>query len=83
MRVIKGLNLLILWFVKGYSISDQFKESTLRNSSERLAISGSTGFKYVIKTLNRLIANEGTNANQEVPHFHVHILGGEKLDGLN
>ena len=31
----------------------------------------------------RLIANEGTNANQEVPHFHVHILGGEKLDGLN
>ncbi|MER2519550.1 MAG: histidine triad nucleotide-binding protein [Bdellovibrionales bacterium] len=24
----------------------------------------------------RLIANAGTNAQQEVPHYHVHILGG-------
>lgn len=32
----------------------------------------------------RLIANHGENASQEVPHFHVHILGGEKLRfGLN
>ena len=31
------------------------------------------------KTGYRLIANEGNDANQEVPHFHVHILGGEKL----
>ena len=31
----------------------------------------------------RLITNEGKNANQEVPHFHVHILGGEKLGSLN
>lgn len=27
----------------------------------------------------RLIANHGVNGGQEVPHFHVHILGGEKL----
>lgn len=27
----------------------------------------------------RLISNHGKNANQEVPHFHVHLLGGEPL----
>jgi histidine triad (HIT) family protein len=27
----------------------------------------------------RLIANHGANAHQEVPHFHVHILGGRPL----
>ena len=30
----------------------------------------------------RLITNDGLNANQEVPHFHVHILGGENIGGL-
>lgn len=27
----------------------------------------------------RLIANTGLNGGQEVPHFHVHLLGGRKL----
>jgi histidine triad (HIT) family protein len=27
----------------------------------------------------RVIANTGLNGGQEVPHFHVHILGGKKL----
>ncbi len=27
----------------------------------------------------RLVSNHGKNANQEVPHFHVHLLGGEPL----
>ncbi len=27
----------------------------------------------------RVIANAGLNGGQEVPHFHVHILGGRKL----
>lgn len=27
----------------------------------------------------RAIANAGLNGGQEVPHFHVHILGGKKL----
>ena len=31
------------------------------------------------KTGYRLITNDGINANQEVPHFHVHILGGNNL----
>lgn len=27
----------------------------------------------------RTIANTGLNGGQEVPHFHIHILGGKKL----
>ena len=27
----------------------------------------------------RLLANHGANAHQEVPHYHVHILGGRPL----
>ena len=30
----------------------------------------------------RLITNAGADANQEVPHFHLHILGGRNLGGL-
>ena len=30
----------------------------------------------------RIVANHGANANQEVPHFHVHVLGGQNLKGL-
>ncbi len=27
----------------------------------------------------RLVSNSGLNGMQEVPHFHIHILGGERL----
>ena len=30
----------------------------------------------------RLVTNNGRDANQEVPHFHIHILGGENLKGI-
>ena len=30
----------------------------------------------------RLITNDGMDSNQEVLHFHVHILGGENIGGL-
>ena len=30
----------------------------------------------------RIITNDGLNSNQEVPHFHIHILGGENLGGI-
>jgi len=30
----------------------------------------------------RLIANAGPNSHQEVPHFHVHLLGGKALGPL-
>ena len=30
----------------------------------------------------RLISNSGEDGGQEVPHFHVHILAGEKIGSL-
>tara|TARA_B100000242_G_scaffold133252_1_gene94708 strand:+ start:905 stop:1267 length:363 start_codon:yes stop_codon:yes gene_type:complete len=27
----------------------------------------------------RIITNSGKNGNQDVPHFHIHLLGGENL----
>ncbi len=30
----------------------------------------------------RTIANTGLNGGQEVPHFHVHIVGGKKLGAM-
>jgi histidine triad (HIT) family protein len=30
----------------------------------------------------KIISNSGQNAGQEVPHFHIHILGGEKILGI-
>ena len=27
----------------------------------------------------RIICNSGSDGGQEVPHFHVHILGGERI----
>ena len=34
------------------------------------------------KTGYRLITNEGKDSNQEVPHFHIHILGGNNVGSL-
>ena len=31
----------------------------------------------------RLVANHGADANQEVFHLHVHIIGGKKLAGVS
>jgi len=28
----------------------------------------------------RLVSNSGAHGGQEVPHFHIHILGGEQLN---
>ena len=30
----------------------------------------------------RLISNSGVDGGQEVPHFHIHILAGEKIGSL-
>ena len=36
--------------------------------------------QYKIETEGfRIITNSGNNGNQDVPHFHVHLLGGENL----
>lgn len=45
-----------------------------------------TAIQEVIKLLDlrtggyKLIANNGGNARQEVPHFHMHIMGGKVID---
>jgi len=31
----------------------------------------------------RMISNIGTHGRQEIPHLHIHILGGEKIGKLN
>ena len=42
----------------------------------------------VIEKLNiktdgyRVISNSGNDGGQEVPHFHIHILAGEKIGSL-
>lgn len=36
----------------------------------------------VAETGYRLLTNHGQHGNQTVPHFHVHILGGEQLGGF-
>ena len=33
----------------------------------------------VDKTGYRMLSNHGADANQEVPHFHVHIFGGRRI----
>ena len=37
------------------------------------------GLLEINKTGYKLISNSGVNGGQEVPHFHIHILGGEKI----
>jgi len=72
----------ILVIPKGAYISmDDFSE---RGSADEIA-----GFFRAVgkvakragvdKTGYRIIANHGTDAHQEVNHFHVHILGGKDL----
>ena len=44
--------------------------------------------QFVINDINientgyRLITNSGEDGGQEVPHFHIHILAGEKIGSL-
>ena len=47
--------------------------STIQKIAEKLAIN-EEGY--------RIITNHGRNANQTVPHFHIHILAGKPLGGL-
>ena len=60
---------------------------TIRASSEEVA----TFFQAVTKVAQelafsdggfRLVANEGPDSGQEVPHFHVHLVGGKRLGGM-
>ena len=36
----------------------------------------------LVKTGYRILANHGADGHQEVPHFHIHLFGGEDLGGM-
>ena len=66
---------------------------TLKNETNSLSLSLSninynlSEFKYdaelgLEKSGYRLITNNGKEAGQEVPHFHIHILSGKNLKEL-
>ena len=57
----------------------------IEKSSDVKVINYFNKILHVVKMLGlkesgyRLIINSGSNGGQEVPHYHVHILGGEPL----
>ena len=60
----------------------------LKKADNNIILSFFKSVQIVIDHLNiekdgyRLITNSGENGGQEVPHFHIHILAGEKIGGL-
>ncbi len=58
------------------------------NASQKEKLDLMDAINFVIKEykLNdsgyRLVVNTGDFGGQSVPHFHIHILGGEKLDSF-
>ena len=60
----------------------------LKNADDQNISSFFKSIQLVISKLNieengyRLITNTGEHGGQEVPHFHVHILAGEKIGSL-
>ena len=60
----------------------------LKNADTQNIISFFKSVQIVINNINientgyRLITNSGEDGGQEVPHFHIHILAGEKIGSL-
>ncbi len=62
------------------SITDfAVKSSEEELKSFYMAVAKIAAEKGLEKDGYRTIANSGVNGGQEVPHFHLHILGGKKL----
>ncbi len=75
----------ILVIPKGEYVSfDDFSEHA--SDEEIAAFTRATGRiareAGVVEDGFRLIANHGRHSGQEVPHFHIHILGGKPLGRL-
>ncbi len=57
----------------------------ISQSSDKTIISFFKNVNKVVNDLNikesgfRVVSNSGQDGGQEVPHFHIHILGGEKI----
>ena len=60
----------------------------MKNANSEIVISFFKSVQMVINNLDiekngyRLITNSGEDGGQEVPHFHIHILAGEKIGRL-
>ena len=60
----------------------------LKNADNENITSFFKSVQLVINDINieetgyRLITNSGEDGGQEVPHFHIHILAGEKIGSL-
>ena len=60
----------------------------LKNADDDIILRFFRSVQVVIKNLDiekrgyRLITNSGEDGGQEVPHFHIHILAGEKIGSL-
>ena len=60
----------------------------LKNADDENITSFFKSVQVVINNINientgyRLITNSGEDGAQEVPHFHIHILAGEKIGSL-
>ena len=65
--------------------STDFSDFILKNDPEKIA-EFYKKINMIIEKLEirdsgyKIITNSGDNGGQEVPHFHVHILGGEKMN---
>jgi diadenosine tetraphosphate (Ap4A) HIT family hydrolase len=64
-----------------YLSADDFsaKASAAELASFMRAIAAVTAAEGIAGTGFRLIANAGAHGHQEVPHFHLHIVGGRDL----
>lgn len=72
----------VLVIPKGPYVSFQhFTEEATHNEVVGFwnAVHEVTSLTHVRQSGYRLLTNDGPNAHQEVPHFHVHVLGGEPL----
>ncbi len=60
----------------------------IKNSDENYVIKFFQSVNKVVEKLNinetgyTIVSNSGEDGGQEVPHFHIHILGGKKLKNL-
>ena len=75
----------ILVIPKGRYVSfDDFsKNASDKEITDLVRAIGMIAKKFGVKDSGyRILANHGLNAHQEVPHFHIHLLGGKDLGGI-
>ena len=77
---VSKIHILAIPKVKCVNFSD-----FIANNNEKTISNFFKKINMVIESLGikesgyRVISNSGIDGGQEVPHFHVHILGGEKI----